>query len=308
VHIKTVIILNPNAGAGRAIHEWRGIEPKISFLKPYELFQTKQKGDGIALAQKALKQGAQRMIVAGGDGSLNEVVNGFFENEKPISEDARLGILPLGSGCDFAKTLGIFSIEDALQKLKTNQVKLSDVGHVQFKNKEGQDVGRFFINISSFGCSAKAAHAVNASKKRLGSKLTYLWISLKTFLTYKNPKVMLSPQGEASQCLTMNSVFVCNGKYAGAGMQWGPKAKIDDGLLDVTLVKDLPCFTGLLNFHKIYLGKTYELSDVEHLRCDLLRAKSFTPVMLEVDGEDVGTLPATFTILKHAIQVIGLDD
>ena len=301
--MKTLVLINPVAGGGKAKERWPQFSKHCGFLKKCEVLYTQKAGEATPLVREFLKNGFDRILVVGGDGTLTEAANGFFEQGTPLNPQAWLGTIPLGSGSDFLKTLGIFSVEEEIQNLEKNRTLLCDVGEVTFLNKKGKSEHRLFLNISSFGCAGEIVDRVNQSSKPLGATATYLGSTLLTFLTYQNPKVELEMDGKEKRRVVINNLFVCNGKYSGSGMLWGPKASLTDGLFDLTVVKELPKLQGLLNMRKIYQGKVLEVEGVERFQCRTLSATSSEKVSLEVDGDTVGTLPVTYRIFPHKVSL-----
>lgn len=300
----TVVIVNPKAGHGCAGKKWSEVVKKYKFLGSFQEIYSKRSGHIEELTREYLKKGAERIVIAGGDGSLSEALNGFFENDKPIRGDAVLGSIPLGTGSDFLKTFGISYIDQACEALKKNRMMSIDVGEIRSLHQPRK---RLFLNIASFGCSGEVVRKVNAlsplQKKLLGGSLSYFWATLSAFLTYKNSVVELEIEGKEKQRFKTNNIFVCNGKYCGGGMLWGPKAVISDGLFDLTIVKEIPKISGLLELRKIYQGRALEITGVERLQCREFAALSDEHVTIEVDGDLFGTLPALFRIYPHKIKV-----
>ncbi len=301
--MKTLVLINPTAGGGKAKGRWSQVSKQCTFLKNHEEVYTKKAGEATSIVREFLKKGFDRILVVGGDGTLTEAANGFFEEGAPLNPKAWLGTLPLGSGSDFLKTLGIFSIEEELQNLEKNRTLLCDVGEVTYLNKKGKSENRLFLNISSFGCAGEIVDRVNQSSKALGATATYLGSTLFTFLTYQNPTIELKMDDREKRSVVINNLFVCNGKYSGSGMLWGPQASLTDGLFDLTVVKELPKLQGLLNMRKVYQGKVLDIEGVERFQCKILSATSSQKVSLEVDGDTVGTLPVTYRIFPHKLTL-----
>ncbi len=304
--MKTKIIINPCAGNGRAKSLWPTIRKQCEFLKPYDEEFTKVAGETKPLTSEALKSGYERVIIVGGDGSLTEAANGFFENENLINSNAILGTIPLGTGSDFLKSFGIFGVDaaiDQIKHLKTNKTTPCDVGRVTYIGKDQKPHTQYFLNIASFGCAGKIVDRVNHSSKPLGATLTYLGITLHTFLTYDSPEVELVMDGKTKKRFIINNCFVCNGKYSGSGMMWGPKANPTDGLLDLTIVQEIPKLKGLIHMQKVYQGRALEVPGVERIQCHSLSATSQSTVLLEVDGDTVGSLPAEFSLSPSRIRM-----
>lgn len=299
----TVVIVNPKAGHGRAGSKWSEIAPKCAFFGPFDEIYSKRSGHIEELTRECLKKGAQRIVIAGGDGSLSEALNGFFENDKPIRDDAILGSVPLGTGSDFLKTFDISNVDQAIEAFKKNRITSIDIGEIKSLHQPRK---RLFLNIASFGCSGEVVRKVNAlsplQKKLLGGSLSYLWATLCAFLTYKNSVVELEIEGKEKQRFKTNNIFVCNGKYCGGGMLWGPKADICDRLFDLMIVKEIPKISGLLELRKVYQGRALEITAVERLQCREFAALSHEHVTIEIDGDLFGTLPALFRIYPFKIN------
>lgn len=301
--MKTKVIVNPKAGQGKAQKLWPMLSKQCDFLKPYDEQFTKAAGETTPITLQAIKAGYERIVIIGGDGSLTEAVNGFFENEKLINSNAILGTIPLGTGSDFLKSFNIFDVDQAISSLKKNKTSLCDVGRVTYLGRDQKPRTQFFLNIASFGCAGKIVDRVNQSRKPLGATLTYLGITLQTFLTYPSPEVELLLDGKTKKKVAINNCFVCNGKFSGSGMMWGPKASPTDGLLDLTVVKEIPKLQGLLHMQKVYQGRALEVPGVERFQCHTLKATSKDSVLLEVDGDTVGMLPAEFSLSPYRIRM-----
>jgi len=294
---KTLIVVNPKAGDGKALHAWQNLKHAFNFLSPYEEFITEKAGQITSETHKVLKMGFKKILVLGGDGSLTEAVNGYFENDKPIDPDAVIGLLPLGSGSDFLKNFDIKDLNKAIEALKQNRLTQCDVGKVTFTNHQHKTETRLFTNISSFGCAGEIVNRISRSSKPLGTKMAYFTATLSVFLTYKNPTIDLVIDGTQKKRVAINNFFVCNGKYSGGGMCWGPEAVLDDGLFDLTIVKDIPKIQGIMNMNKIYDGRAYEFRGLDHMRCKQFTATSDQTVPIEIDGDIAGTLPVKYEML-----------
>ena len=299
---KNIIIVNPMAGNGSAAQTWKKLAPKISFLGSYDEMFSAYAGHITQLTRDALKAGAQRILIVGGDGSLTEALNGFFENDDPIHETAILGTIPMGTGSDFLKSFGLKNREEVIGQLEKEHIQLCDVGRVTYTTESGASVSKLFLNIASFGCSGEIVNRVHRSDKRFGAKLTYLGAMASAFLTYKNPEVDIECDEKEKTTVKINNVFICNGKYSGGGMCWGPKASVSDRKFDITIVKNIPKLTGILHMNKIYNGTVLEMEGIAFKRCSTLKASSKQKIPIEVDGDITGYLPATFQIYSHPIR------
>lgn len=300
--MKTLILINPVAGNGKAAHIWPELSREVQFLNPFEVIYSQKAGHITELVREALRRGVSRILMVGGDGSLTEATNGYFDEGKVINPSAIVGTLPLGTGSDFLKTWGIKNIRMSLIGLKKNRTVLCDVGQVTYQDQKQKKQAKLFLNVASFGCAGEIINRVSHSHKMWGAKLTYLKAMVTTFLTYHHPTIDMTADSNKKRSVVINNVFICNGKYSGGGMCWGPNASVIDGLLDVTIVKEIPKIQGILNMKKIYNGQVLSLKEVEGMKCQRLTAESNEEVPLEVDGDVVGTLPATFQMFPQKIN------
>lgn len=293
---KSIVLINPKAGNGKVLRTWSELASQFDFLKPFDIARSQKAGDIVTLTRQALREGYDRFLIVGGDGTVDEAVNGFFDNGTIINPKAVLGTLPVGTGCDFLKSFGIQSREMAIQRLRKEKTIACDMAKISYQDFQKNTQNKYFMNISSFGCSGEVVNKVNRSSKWFGVKMAYMIASVTTFLSYQNPEVILTIDDHEPRRLKINNVFICNGKYSGGGMCWGPQASFTDGLLDLTLVKNMTKMEGLLQMRKIYDGRIYEFSGVERIQCKSFSVSSSEGVSLEVDGDYVGTLPVSCQI------------
>jgi YegS/Rv2252/BmrU family lipid kinase len=266
-------------------------------------------GDATRLAREALRGGADRVVALGGDGTINEVMNGFFEDGAPIAPGAAMGILPYGTGGDFRKTVRIpTDFDQAVALLAADRRRTIDVGKLDHTAEDGGRGQRMFVNIASFGMSGVVDKLVNQSKKRLG-KLSFLIATTRGMLRYDNQRVRLTFDGNQGDPLemTINTVAVANGQYFGGGMQIAPDAQVDDGQFDVVSIGDVGFFDMVTSSRKLYKGTHLGMKEVSHRRAKVVHAEPVEAgavVEIDLDGETPGRLPATFTIVPQALTLI----
>ncbi len=311
--MSAVVIVNPKSANGALGKRWADVHKTLRReYGDFEHVLTEAAGDGTRLAREALQGGADTVIAIGGDGTIHEVVNGFFDGDaKPIKPDAALGILPFGTGGDFRKTAKIpKDLGEAARLLKTGERRSIDVGRIEYRptGRDGRE-SRTFINIASFGVSGVVDEIVNSSSKMLGGKLSFFLAGARAGLRYKNKKVRLTFDSNESDALEtrINVVAVANGRYFGGGMCVAPDAELDDGAFDVVTVGDLTTFEYLTSGLRIYKGTHLALPKVSVRRAARLDAVPVNPddeVLLDIDGENPGALPATFTLLPRALKVV----
>ncbi len=306
--MKTALIVNPNAGSGKAGRRW----PKYSVplgeaIGSFHTVKTSGPGEATFQTRKVLQDGFERVIVVGGDGTLNEVVNGFFAGREAINPEASLGIIPMGTGGDFRRTFDHSKKpEEAIKRIAEGNVRTVDLGHVNFVNHGGEPATRYFINIASFGMSGNTMMLVNRDHpvKSLNGSLMFFWAAFISLMTYRNKVVSLSiDQGELMERLS-NTVLIANARYSGGGMKFAPNAQIDDGLLDVITMGDFRFRHFVSKIHLLYSGKHLKLPQVTEERGRKITAEADGEILLEIDGETPGKLPATFEIVPAAIRLI----
>jgi len=298
------VIVNPKSGKGTTEQSWASVAGEVRrYLGPFECEFTRERGDGIRIAEAEAKKGRRLIVAAGGDGTISEVANGILR----ARTGPELGILPRGTGGDFRRTLGIpGSIAGALKRIRDGSPKLMDAGHIIHIGSDGGEASRYFINTASFGMSGKVASHANRSSKRLGGTMTYFAATLKTIFSYEHPEITLCLDDQPSVRLKVVTVCLANGPSFGGGMRIAPDARLNDGLFDVVIIGDMKTMSMMLNSHRLYTGSFLSLEKVK-----LVRAKRVTAapvdgsadVLLEVDGETPGRLPASFEILPLALKI-----
>ncbi len=309
-----VVIVNPNSAGERTRRRWPQLEAVLrDALGPFRARFTERAGHATDLARAALRDGADLVIAMGGDGTLNEVVNGFFDESarEPIRPEAAVALLPAGTGGDFPKTLGLpRDLGDAARKIAGARPRSIDVGRLEYLAHDGRRATRHFINIASFGIGGLVDRYVNASgaKAALGGRASFFLASLRASVAYKNAEVRVRLDDGADEQRTVYSVAVANGRYFGGGMKIAPDAALDDGRFDVVTIGDVSMGTMLLHGSKVYSGAHVNLPFVRVERARRVHAESTRgeEVLLDVDGEQPGRLPATFELLPGAIRIVGL--
>lgn len=287
------IVFNPHAGRGRALHDEAQL---IAALRRYELHyvlvRTARIGHAHELAADAARSGRySAVVVAGGDGTLNEVVNGVLGSDVP------LGIVPVGTGNDFCKVLGLQpgQIGEAVRRLAQGVALPIDAGRAN---------GRAFINM--LGCGLEAQTAVEALRlSRLRGFPVYVLALLRALRSYRSPMIRVLLDGETVE-YPMLMVSAGNGRCVGGGFWVTPAAEIDDGRLDVCLVRDMPLHDILRHVPKLLNGTHTGLAQVRMARVTNLVIEPASPVPVHVDGELLGTALTCVevTTLPGALRLI----
>ncbi|HEY4688038.1 MAG TPA: diacylglycerol kinase family protein [Anaerolineae bacterium] len=299
----TFVIVNPASGAGKTGRRWPGLDARLRAEGGlFDVEFTREPGHAARLARAAALGGAKTILVVGGDGTLNEVVNGLIVDDAAVAE-VTLGILPVGTGSDFARALGIprNPLTAAIYLLRKAQPQALDIGRVDCV-RGGQSITRYFANIAGLGFDGEVADRVNRAGKS-GGMLAYQTMLLRNLITYHNKHVTLTIDGQAREGV-MNSVVVANARYFGAGMFVAPNAKWDDGLFDVILLGDLTKIEVVLNLPRLYRGTHLTHKKVAQLHAREVKVEAKERMFLQAEGELVGEAPATFKMLPKALKVL----
>jgi diacylglycerol kinase (ATP) len=308
MRLKTQVIVNPESNQGRTRKRWSLIKEAFrSFLKEYRCEFTGAPLEAIEITRSALKDGTELVIGVGGDGTLNEIGNGFFEDRRPINPEAALGIVPSGSGCDFARSLRIpMNLQGALRVIADGPDALIDIGKANFRTADGTDGERYFLNIADFGVGGEVVAKVN--RRRMERRASsYVKCLVTTMMHYRNKRVRVRIDGRPLPSDEYLIGAVANGRIFGKGMKVAPQARLDDGLFDFVLVKGMKFLEFCRHGWKLING-----SHLSHPKISLIRGRRIEaesedaePVLLELDGEQLGALPAVFEIVPRNILVKG---
>jgi diacylglycerol kinase (ATP) len=306
--LHTVVIVNPKSQGGAVGRRWPDLADAIGRVMPFDELRTSGPGDAITLTRKALRDGADRVIALGGDGTVNEVVGGFFDEDgAPIKPDATFGLLPYGTGGDFRRTMNIpRDLPEAAGIIAAGNRRRIDLGRLTYETAAGEQKTRMFANIASFGVSGVVDRLVNESGKKLGGKLAFAFATARATWSYRNQRVELVFDGDPRSRteLIINTVAVANGRYFGGGMMMAPNAEVDDGVFDVVAMGDFHFGDLLRSGSRVYKGTHLTMDKVTHRRAKVVDAAPLEPgakVELDVDGENLGQLPARFEVVPQAI-------
>jgi diacylglycerol kinase (ATP) len=298
--------VNPHAGNGSTGKEW----PRIGALAaerlgPFEACLTGGPGDATRMTQEHLLAGAQRIVCVGGDGTLNEVVNGFIDADRPLRDDAVLGFVPNGTGCDFCRSMPVpTGLEASLATIRENHVRTIDVGRIRFRDHRGETSTRYFHNIASFGLGGEVVDRVNRTSKACGPFLTFIWGTLVSLFAYDGKRIRLRVDVRGVQTVEVLNVAVANGRYHGGGMLVAPDAVADDGLFHVTVIGAMPLPLVFWHLPKLYTGGIKRIRQVSIQTGKQVTASSEQRVLLDIDGEQPGTLPAELSIVPGILRMI----
>ncbi|UCD38940.1 MAG: diacylglycerol kinase family lipid kinase [Fidelibacterota bacterium] len=303
---KPHVILNPTAGSGRAgklrTEILSGIQAR--FGKDYTSDVTQQMGDATESARRAIEAGAGLVIAIGGDGTINETVNGFYKDGELLNPSCELGIIDCGSGSGLALSLNLpTELEQQLDLIKNEDSCAIDLGRVIARTQENESVERIFASECQVGIGGAVVAEVSSAHKRIGGKAAFGLFSLKQAFVYK-AKLTTVRLGDGEEIAKpLLGLAIGNGDCTAGGMKLTPGAELNDGLLDVLLMHDMNIPTILWHFSKIYKGTHVDTPHVSIYRSNKFSIDSASPVPVSADGELLGVTPCEFELLPAVLKV-----
>jgi YegS/Rv2252/BmrU family lipid kinase len=303
---KRVFIVNPHAARGAVGKNW----PRIRALAEkrlggFKVLLTTAPGEATQFAERAVAEGAQSVICVGGDGTLNEVINGLMNGGRPTNPELQLGFIPKGTGCDFRRTHLIpANPEEALKIIEGGRTRRIDLGRIKYTGHGGEGRTGYFHNLTSFGLGGEVDERVNNSDKKLGGFLSFIIATLVSLVLYEKKRIRLRVDEHFDEEVVVLNVAVANGQYHGGGMWVAPGADPSDGLFHVTLIGDLSLAEVFYYLPKLYNGKILEVKRVRSLTGRKVEAFSDARVLLDVDGEQPGCLPVEIEIIPSALRLL----
>jgi len=308
-----LVIVNPTSASGATGSAWPQIASDLgSQFGPFKNVFTRKAGDAATLANEAARKSCAFIIACGGDGTVSEVANGILAAGK----DVELGILPSGTGGDFRRSLEIPShTRSAARILRTGKTRRIDVGRVTFFDHSGKEVTRYFLGVASCGLGTKVIERVKrggpdwlpeSAPQWLGGRVSFGASLLQTAMNSEATRVAVEVDDARSRRLSVVSLCIANARFFGGGMKIAPEAKLDDGQFDLISIGDLSALKILSSAPKIYFGSHLSMSEVSHALAKKVVVRPINrdqEVHLEIDGELLGRLPATFQIIPHGLRV-----
>jgi len=286
------LILNPASGRERATeYAWAISERLRERYRSVEIVLTTGEGDADRAARQAVMDGCGAIIVAGGDGTLNEALNGVFS--EGALDRVTFGVIPLGTGNDFATALDIpAEIEEAIRVLLEQKTLAVDVGRVN---------GRVFLNTSGGGFIAEVSVAVTPQLKTIAGRLAYLVGGAHVLLDYEPVRATVSAEPDGLRLgLGLYAFAVCNSRLIGGGRLIAPEAKIDDGLLDLCLIEAMSTLDFIALARKVAGGDHVDDPRVHYVQASSVRMEFDREIRINTDGEGFSATTCEYTILPHA--------
>ncbi len=303
--LKTAVVVNPASANGITARRW----PEIAALMECEglsftSYMTEAPEHATELTRAALREGCDLIISVGGDGTHNEVMNGFFTPQGPLRPEARLSFVSMGTGSDLIKTLQIPKDPvEAVKRLAGGRQRAVDVGRLSFISHQGIKETRYYINIAGLGLDGDTVDRVNRTSKALGGFVSFLWGTVVSLMLYRNRQMAITVDGKPIFEGQVVIVAAANGRYFGGGMCIAPNAQMDDGLFDIVIMHSMGKLKLLANLPKVYQG-----THLGHPLCIALRGRKVVveteQALLNLDGEQPGRGPVEMELLPLALQVI----
>jgi diacylglycerol kinase (ATP) len=296
------VIVNPVASGGKTGKQWPQLREALARGGlQFDAELTQHSGHAVQIAEHALSEGFRYFVSVGGDGTVNEIVNGLMARGG-CDPDVVLSIIPGGTGSDFVRMVGISRDPvEAVQTALGTSTRVVDVGEI-LCTRNGESIRRFFVNVAGMGFDSEVCVRVNRMSKRISGTVPYLTSLVLTLFSYANKDVELLHDGQRIQG-RYNSVVICNGQYFGGGMWIGPNAAPDDGLFDVVILKDLNKLEFLMNVPRVYKGTHLTHPQVTSFRAKEVQVSAKQRMFIQAEGELVGEAPATYRIIPAALRL-----
>ena len=308
---RIVVIVNPTAGAGRALRRWTEVEPRMrGRWTNLQVVHTERPGHATEATRVALEDGVSLVVCVGGDGTSNEVLCGFVD-EHGVNRfpDAELGLLGGGTGGDFLRQLGSPSWREQLAALEQPGSSI-DYGVMRFIDHQGRRCTRPFLNAASAGLTghvvARVLRAGRVSRRVLGPQGIYLWSSVREIIAHRQQPVRIQVDDDEPSEIDLALVAITNGQYFGGGMWIAPNAELDDGRLEVLHSGGISTLTLLGLLSKIFSGRHVDHPAVvtgQGQRVRVEAREDDEPILVELDGEQPGRLPAELWIVPGGLRL-----
>jgi YegS/Rv2252/BmrU family lipid kinase len=303
-----LFIINPASARGNTVRAWNRIEDRLRQSNvAFSKYLTNRANDATEAARNALAAGVSRIVSVGGDGTLNEIVNGYFDSAgNSLNPTASLSILPSGTGSDFRRTLGVTEGSDSLAAALESGTRQIDVVHAEFAGINGGPASRFFINVASFGLGGEISATVNRWRETvprwIGGSIRFTGAAISALGRYRCVPVTIRLDESKEIRIDSNLIIAANARFAGGGMMVAPNARIDDGLVDVILTDGASRWDVVKELPRIQRGAYLRNPRVSELRARQVEIESAEPLPIDMDGEMVGYTPARLVVRPAALR------
>ncbi len=288
---RTCVIFNPKAGTAAKIEQLR---EKLARLPGLSLQETHAPGDGARIARSAIREGFSRILAMGGDGTVNEVLNGIA----PDFDQVELGIAPLGTGNDFATLVQVSTEpEEAIESLLAGEAVMVDVAVL-----ETDDRKRYFLNASAGGFSAKVTELLDPERKEFWGALAFYISAAEAIPELETYQVKIRIDGSETVEAECLNLLVANGRTVAGGIPVAPGAEPDDGLLDLLVLPTMPVAELASLFQQVLGGEPSNDSLIRRAR--QIEIASDPPMQISVDGEMAAETPVRYSVLPQTLRLL----
>ncbi len=304
-----LVVVNPHAGSKKCQRDWPDIRKHLEKADfNMQCIFTEHQFHAIELVKQYVEEdGFTKILVVGGDGTLNETVNGIFKQQRFKTNDITIGVITVGTGNDWGRMYKMpESYKKQVKLLKNGYTILQDVGEVEYRHAV-DEVKRYFINIAGMGYDALVAKKTNLMKQKgKGGALAYLINLISGLFQYKNTHLQIVSDGKQLFSGKVFSISIGICKYNGGGMMQLPNAIPDDGLFDITVIRKTTKYRIVTNIKNLYDGSFVNMPEVEQYRGEKISITSKPPqkLYLETDGESLGHSPLDFKVIPKAIRLV----
>jgi len=302
---KWMVVVNPNAGHGKGKKDWKQIAFLLSkYNIEFSYCFTERPFHAITITKEAMSQGYRHFIAVGGDGTINEVINGIFDQKDISTLDVTVATITVGTGNDWGRMFDMpCDYEESVKIISKEETKVHDAGLVYYQQGE-EKRKRYFINIAGLGFDAMVIKRTNRQKEKgKRGKAIYMWNLLMSLIVYRNVHTEVEIDGRKIENHTF-TISLGIGKYSGGGMMQTPNAVNDDGLFDVTIIKRMRKGEIIRNLKRLYDGSIYDHPKIQWYRGKDIKVNSDSLIHVEADGESLGHSPIEFIIIPRCINVI----
>lgn len=307
---EALFIINPVSNRGATSKTWEAARQKlvnagINFREQV----TARPGEAIALTRQAIRNEVQSIIAVGGDGTLNEVVNGYLDDAgRALNPLASIGILPSGTGSDFRRSVGLTTGEDTIRAIVESRSRMIDALRVEYQDRDGNSASRFAINVVSFGLGGEVVGIVNSWRGSLpnwvGGRARFIAGAIRALGQFKSKRVKIVMDEAPEIEIESNLIVAANGRFAGSGMMFAPHAELDDGLMDVILTDGVTRLDVIKELPRIFRGAHLKNPKVKEEKARSITILTTEPLAVDIDGEAAGFAPAKLTVLPSALRLI----
>ena len=303
---RTHVIFNPVSAAGTTGRRREEILDAIRrHIDPdFSLFVTNGPRTAAGSAREAVRRGTDLLIAVGGDGTIQDVVNGLFACREPLNPRFELGFISAGTGRGLAQSLGWpLGLEDQCAAIGRGIVRRIDIGRTVFADVDGRTVERYFVNECQAGIGGEVVKRVQTGHKKFGGLLAFGLATLGTALRYPNRTITYAVDDGPAVTGPFVGIVAANGNVMAGGMKLAPRAQVGDGRLDILLMHGQTTSERLRNFPKIYSGRHLASPKFGYLNGRSLTLASDEDVPFEADGELFGRLPCRIEVLPGALKL-----